>query len=193
MLIERTFGRAQLRRRRGPRSGPRSRSRSGCRSSRRRDGARRRPAPAGRRSSGRRSGRRGGAGRRPRAAAAPAGCGRTRARPARSVSAAMPQIVGPVLDRMLGEALEQLVVAVGVGATPLLVGEPGVDDRAHHPQRQRRVGARASGAGARRRPGRCGCGRGRRRRAGRRCAAPRGASATDAARSTSGSSPRSSR
>ena len=49
---------------------------------------------------------------------------------------------GPVLDRMLAEPLEQLVVAVGVGAAPLLVGQPGVDDGAHHPERERAVGAR---------------------------------------------------
>ena len=47
-----------------------------------------------------------------------------------------------MLDRVLGEPLEQLVIAVGMGATPLLVGEAGVDDRAHHSQRQRRVGPR---------------------------------------------------
>ena len=50
--------------------------------------------------------------------------------------------LGPVLDRVLGEPLEQLVVAVGMGPAPLLVGELGIDDGAHHPQRQRSVGPR---------------------------------------------------
>ena len=49
--------------------------------------------------------------------------------------------LGAALDRVLVEPVEQLVVAVGVGAAPLLVGEAGVDDRAHHPERERRVGA----------------------------------------------------
>ena len=151
---------------------------------------RRRPAPAGRRSSGRRSARRGGAGRRRRAASS-AGWVRANSRAtSRDLSAVDAADLGPVLDRVLGEPLEQLVIAVGVCATPLLVGESGVDDRAHHSQRQGGVGARERaqvlvgdprGAAAERvddhqpRP---------------RFAAPRGSSSTGAGRSTSGSSPR---
>ena len=48
----------------------------------------------------------------------------------------------PVLDRMRVEALQELVEAVGVSATPFLVDEPGVGHRSQHPQCQRRVGAR---------------------------------------------------
>ena len=47
----------------------------------------------------------------------------------------------PVLDRVGADRREQLVVAVGVGAAPLLVGEAGVEDRAHHADAERGVGA----------------------------------------------------
>ena len=40
---------------------------------------------------------------------------------------------------------DELVEAVGVGAAPLLVDEPGVEHRAHHPEREGRVGSRQRG------------------------------------------------
>ena len=58
------------------------------------------------------------------------------------VSAVDPADLGPVRDRSLGQALEQLVVALGMGTTPVLVRQAGVHDRAHHPQGQGRVGPR---------------------------------------------------
>jgi hypothetical protein len=52
-----------------------------------------------------------------------------------------PALVGTVLDRRLLEGREQLVVAVGVGAAPVLVLEARVHDRAHHPDGERGIGA----------------------------------------------------
>ena len=115
----------------GRAAGPRGRARprrcrcrsAGRRSSRRRRGARRPRARAGRRRCGRRSARRSGAGRRCRVAAAPAAWSRSRARRRRSVRRHAAEL-GPVLDRVLGQPREQLVVAVGVRAAPVLVARP---------------------------------------------------------------------
>ncbi len=48
---------------------------------------------------------------------------------------------GTALDRVVAEALDQLVVPDGVRAAPLLVGEAGVEQRAQDAERQRAVGA----------------------------------------------------
>ena len=53
-----------------------------------------------------------------------------------------PALRRALLDGGLAELREQLVVAVGVRPAPLLVVEAGVDDRAHHPDGERGVGAR---------------------------------------------------
>ena len=136
---------------------------SGCTRARRRGGARSPRAPGCRRSCGRRSARRRGAGRRRPGGSATAGPARARARargrrrPGRRSAAAW------LSTGLVREPLEQLVVAEGVGAAPLLVGEARVEQRAHDAERERGVRARAAVAGARRRPAPCGCGRDRRR------------------------------
>ena len=64
-------------------------------------------------------------------------------RPTRAiVSASTPHSRRALLDGGAAELVEQLVVAVGVRAAPVLVVEAGVDDRAHHPDGERGVGAR---------------------------------------------------
>ena len=68
--------------------------------------------------------------------------GGANSRPTRSMSAAgTPQIAEQLSTVWSGERRQQLVVALGVRAAPLLVLQPGIDDRAHHADRQRRVGA----------------------------------------------------
>ena len=96
----------------------------------------------------------------------------------------------PSLDRVVAQARDQVLVADGVLAAPRLVREARVErSRAASRARARRPSP-AEGRGAGRRPARCGSGTGRSRRAAPPSAVPRGSAATGAARSTSGSSPR---
>jgi hypothetical protein len=68
-------------------------------------------------------------------------CGREVASHARDRLCVDSALLGAVLDRRLLEVREQLVVAVGVGAAPVLVLEAGVHDRAHHPDGESGVGS----------------------------------------------------
>ncbi len=53
-----------------------------------------------------------------------------------------PGDLGTAVEREVVEPLEQLVEAGRVRAAPVLVDEPGIADRAHHPEAKRGVGAR---------------------------------------------------
>ena len=76
------------------------------------------------------------------------GCVEANSRPTRAiVSAGTPHTSAHALDRVVVQAREQVVEAGRVRAAPRLVVQPRVDDRAHHPERERR--RRCPGSGRR--------------------------------------------
>ena len=93
------------------------------------------------------------------------------------------------VDRVFAEALDQLVVADGVRATPVLVGQPSSSSARRMPSAS---APSVPGSGREVLVGderRCGCGTGRRRSASRRSCGRSRSAATGAAPWTSGSSP----